>query len=1166
MAGPRRAGRRVLRMCVPACIMFLASVVWAVPTPPTESTEHTPTERKVIDHGHSGLPYGHQPVYNNHGQGHNVLYGHQPVYTQQVYNLYGHQSEYKPYGYTGYGQSVYNPYGHQYGHHSNYGHYSNYGHDYIHGYGSYELEYYECDHDREGKNCPKKFTCIQGSYFDSYCEYPCPPDFIHIGDACYKLGLGKKKKLNFENSLQRCEEAGAKLLFFENEQEYSRLRNVGNNFDGEYIDAKFQNGAFRRSNGEKINWNNLIPSFGDELDILNGATEGCVALHRGNFNGPHLTVHSCEEEKLHSCKLGVFRASSRNRCCYKPSLHHRLQHSHDYVNDYALSHLKSSCYLVGGYTCAEYIDYLKSVGGTDIGPVGGSYYFYINGGKCPKDTRLAVVKSQEVHWTLVLGTLLSELHEQQPFFTIGLSWDRSAGKFLWSNYKSLKFYGVDEFKTKTDGPLAKNECIGYRHNKWVVRSSCQDLPKICEVVISSSPVIDKEPKCGVSYRGGVLARSHVHDYGYSDHYDYHAHDEADFAEYPWHGAVFENGKFQCSCVLIDDKWAITSTYCVTPKDANNIRVHLGIWDLGDKPVVLDPEIRRVEEIVVTHYGSTHTKFGYDKLALLHLRGKVNTKTLFHVGVACLPSPSFVHEANVGWACTVVGWPKKHGHRKRDVYKILDVQLTSPDECKYYVNHHYDSYGHGYGSGYYGYHDNRYKLDPVCVYADECLDDEVAVLMCKKPRVFYDYDNSYDNAYSYAKDDLGATISNPFVSEHHKDETPWYVMGIGLPQACNRHHYDHHHDHGHKHDHDHKQDHHGPYDHHGSHGPYDHGHPSPYHHGHHDRGHEYGIISHLYRSALVGNVSDGNDTSRLDKRDVSEIGTQSMESSTTTAEASKPIETEPTLESTDRSTESSKPNEPTEVIDESGNVQARRVFTPSVPSHGHSHGPHKIATHTHGHGQQSHGYGHGHGHGHGQQPHGYGHGHGQQPHGHGHGHGQQPHGHGKQPHVHGQQPHGYGHGHGQQPHGHGKQPHVHGQQPHGYGHGQQPHEHGQQPHGYGQQPHVHGQQPHGYGHGQQPHEHGQQPHGYNHGQQPHGYNHGQQPHGYNHGQQPHGHNRGQQPHGHGYVHGHPHGHPQPEYGHGYPDPLYGQGHKPYHRIIMVFTPVYDFYKRILSHIY
>ncbi|XP_076033029.1 uncharacterized protein LOC143020489 [Oratosquilla oratoria] len=333
MAGQRRAGRRVLRMCVPVSIMFVASVPWAAPMPLTQSTEYTPTERKVINHGHSGLPYGNQPVNNNHGQGHNVLYGHQTVYNQQGHNLHGRQNAYNPHGHTGYGQSVYNPFGRQHGH-----------------YSSYEHEYYECDHDWDREFCPKKFTCIQGRYFDSYCEYPCPPGFLHLGDACYKLGLGKEKKLNFEDSLLRCDKAGTKLLFFENEEEFSRLRITGNNFEGEYIDAMFHNGAYRRFNGEKIDWNELIPNFSAELKILNGATEGCVALHRGNFNGPHLTVHACEE-KLHSCKLGVFNASSKNRCCYKPLLHLRLQHSRDYVNDYALSSLNSSCHLVGGNTC-----------------------------------------------------------------------------------------------------------------------------------------------------------------------------------------------------------------------------------------------------------------------------------------------------------------------------------------------------------------------------------------------------------------------------------------------------------------------------------------------------------------------------------------------------------------------------------------------------------------------------------------------------------------------------------------------------------------------------------------------------------------------------------------------------------------------------------------------
>ncbi|XP_064090184.1 uncharacterized protein LOC135204108 [Macrobrachium nipponense] len=550
------------------------------------------------------------------------------------------------------------------------------------------------------------------------------------------------------------------------------------------------------------------------MGFLYSSSKDCLLLHKVD----------CFKKQLFLCKLGVHdnrcNENSNNLCCYSSSYDYYAQNllggpgTHSSFGD-----AKEECWInipaIGSLVeCDKALDI---VGRFQPFPepvrIDTSYYYFTTN-DCRGD-RLAVIPSREVH-NFIVGYMLTEEKTFSDFrFIIGLKYDADDDRFTWDNGKLIDYYNktywADGQPNKRSG-LGPKPCVAYKKTgvnafSWhlIPTPGCEggDAVKVCELPIRSTNIVPTQQKlqCGQRLERGVLARSTYYDFDYN---------QAQYGEFPWHVAVVQSQNyhggivqlFVCSGALIHKQFVLTSAHCVAITNTD-FSASLGEWDLSDEAHhVFDTELIKIVDIII-HPGYKIGAGEHNDIALLRLERSVDIVSHPHIGLGCVPSPELFYQHQGPWECFTLGWPEQ-ALKERRVLQRLETDLIPKRKCLAYMKNlapnYYNPAAFGYGAaeyGYdkkYGYHHVAYKQhgyfdsripDLFCTEtygSDDCISDNTAILVCRKPR--FDFGNPFSSNEEYHQQRSGPSrydfansrIVNSY-GQNRFDADQWYVMGL-----------------------------------------------------------------------------------------------------------------------------------------------------------------------------------------------------------------------------------------------------------------------------------------------------------------------------------------------------------------------------------------------------
>ncbi|XP_046386807.1 phenoloxidase-activating factor 2-like [Ischnura elegans] len=168
--------------------------------------------------------------------------------------------------------------------------------------------------------------------------------------------------------------------------------------------------------------------------------------------------------------------------------------------------------------------------------------------------------------------------------------------------------------------------------------------------------------------------------------------EARFGEFPWVVAVMTSEKpaqgghsstqtentSKCGGSLIHPKVVLTGAHCVSGKEANQVKIRAGEWNILDDDEPIAAQERYVERIVA------HEDFNggnlFNDVALLVLSKSVNPAE--NIGFACLPDQEY-SPAPGAW-CYATGWGKDVSddeNRSQGILKKIGVPVVANPDCQ-----------------------------------------------------------------------------------------------------------------------------------------------------------------------------------------------------------------------------------------------------------------------------------------------------------------------------------------------------------------------------------------------------------------------------------------------------------------------------------------------------
>lgn len=190
--------------------------------------------------------------------------------------------------------------------------------------------------------------------------------------------------------------------------------------------------------------------------------------------------------------------------------------------------------------------------------------------------------------------------------------------------------------------------------------------------LQNDSVSSERPRCGVRNKNGLTFRiTNARD------------NEAEFAEFPWMVALFEetdllgqkSNVYKCGGSLIHPRVVLTATHCVNKK--RSILARAGEWDTQNEHEIVPAQNRKVSEIVL------HEQFNrgglFNDIALLILETPFDMAD--NLGFVCLPKRHMIMNFDSA-TCTASGWGSHStGGTEQTILKKVDLPIVPRDKCQ-----------------------------------------------------------------------------------------------------------------------------------------------------------------------------------------------------------------------------------------------------------------------------------------------------------------------------------------------------------------------------------------------------------------------------------------------------------------------------------------------------
>ncbi|XP_050093437.1 phenoloxidase-activating factor 2-like [Anopheles aquasalis] len=181
--------------------------------------------------------------------------------------------------------------------------------------------------------------------------------------------------------------------------------------------------------------------------------------------------------------------------------------------------------------------------------------------------------------------------------------------------------------------------------------------------------------CGNRNTGGILRRS----FGDKDI-------ESMYGEFPWMMAILETKEvagipnvsvYLCGGSLIHEQVVLTAAHSLNNKQASDLKVRAGEWDMKGENETYPHQDRSVVEIVI--HPAHHKGYLHNDLALLFLDSPIKLNRM--IQPVCLPpqDTKFDHQM-----CVATGWGKDHngkGGTYQSILKQIDLPIMPNEECE-----------------------------------------------------------------------------------------------------------------------------------------------------------------------------------------------------------------------------------------------------------------------------------------------------------------------------------------------------------------------------------------------------------------------------------------------------------------------------------------------------
>ncbi|KAG1714233.1 Atrial natriuretic peptide-converting enzyme [Nymphon striatum] len=155
-------------------------------------------------------------------------------------------------------------------------------------------------------------------------------------------------------------------------------------------------------------------------------------------------------------------------------------------------------------------------------------------------------------------------------------------------------------------------------------------------------------------------------------------ENAEPGSWPWHAALYKEGKYQCGATLISDRWLLSAAHCFNNFLEKFWVARLGLLRRGAKNIKSPYEvIRRIEQIFI-HENYIESGFVND-ISLLKMDTPVTYSDF--VRPVCLPKPSTPIQN--GKMCTVIGWGQLYeiGNVYPDTLQEVRLPLITTESCR-----------------------------------------------------------------------------------------------------------------------------------------------------------------------------------------------------------------------------------------------------------------------------------------------------------------------------------------------------------------------------------------------------------------------------------------------------------------------------------------------------